>query len=88
VRRQIKPPSNPIERIVAKALDCAGLDYECPAYLGARGERTLDFKVGNVYIECKAAHTDRVASQTALVDNIIVIQGRHAALMFAKWIER
>lgn len=45
----------------------------------------LDFVLDgvNVYIECKQFHTPRIAEQTSRVENVIVIQGKAAAEMFA-----
>ena len=71
--------TDPIEAIVARALRAKGYDY-------IHEFEGIDFLVKNtgVFIECKQFHSDRIARQTARVGNIIVIQGRDAALLFEK----
>jgi hypothetical protein len=74
--------SDPIERIIADALDARGLEYICDGEGDTNG---LDFFLCDfgVHIEVKQFHTDRVAEQMRRVHNVIVIQGETAALAFA-----
>lgn len=73
---------NPIEKIVADALDARGIPYEVDGEADTKG---LDFHLTGhgIYIECKAYHTPRTSEQMARVENIIVIQGKKAAEAFA-----
>jgi hypothetical protein len=74
---------DPIERIVSDALCSAGYAFESPAFLD-EGRTSLDFKVGDVFIECKAYHSDRISKQMARAENVIAIQGRAAAEWFSE----
>lgn len=64
--------SDPMERMIAEALDAAGISYTC-------GPR-LDFHLPDhdVWIEVKQFHSDRIAAQMATQPNVIVAQGRVA----------
>lgn len=81
----MKRVRDPIEGIVADALDARGFEYICD---GEGDTRALDFYLPllDLYIEVKQFHTDRVAEQMSRVSNVIVIQGAGAALAFADWI--
>jgi hypothetical protein len=70
--------SDPVEKIVAEALDAGGYQFVTGDDPRAMG---LDFYLTelNLHIEVKQFHSDRIAEQTARVDNVIVVQGRHAA---------
>lgn len=70
--------ADPIERIIADALDRAGINY-----VHESAGAPLDFQVGEVLIEVKQFHSDRTNRQMADHNNVIVIQGREAALWFA-----
>lgn len=50
------------------------------------GNQRLDFFLPdhNVFIEVKQYHTDRIAEQMALKDNIIVLQGKQSVEYFIK----
>lgn len=76
---------DPVEKIVADALDGAGV-----AYMRGYDRHALDFElVGiGVYIECKRFHSDRIAEQMSRHENVIAIQGVHAARVFAEMINR
>lgn len=67
-------PSDPLERIVAVALNNAGIKY-------IMNVNRLDFYLPehNVYIEVKRAATDRIIEQCERVPNVIVVQGIVAA---------
>lgn len=78
---------DPIERIIGDALTARGVVFEAPAFF-ENGSTSLDFRVGDVFIECKSYHTDRIAIQTARAANVIVIQGIEAAKWFASMIEK
>ena len=73
---------DPLEKLVADALDAIPVAYTVDGEGDTKG---LDFYLMgvNVYIECKQFHTPRVAEQMARVENVIVIQGKQAAEMFA-----
>ncbi len=74
--------TDPIEKIVAAALNRAGIVYRHESEGGQR----LDFylPVDDVYIEVKALHSPRIAAQMGSVTSVIAIQGRGAALAFAR----
>lgn len=73
---------DPVELIIAGALTRAGV-----AFIHESDDRSqfLDFYLPDydVYIEAKQYPTPRTASQLAIADNIIVIQGRRSAEVFA-----
>jgi hypothetical protein len=75
--------TDPIEKIIADALDEAGIPYICGGDPG--NEAGLDFflPIARIYIECKAYDTPRTAGQMARAQNVIVVQGRGAADLFA-----
>lgn len=76
---------DPIEKIVSNALTERGV-----AHRNDDAGSGLDFILDgvNVYIECKQFHTPRIAEQMSRVDNVIVIQGKAAAEMFAAMLRR
>lgn len=76
-------PTDPIERIVAEGLIAAGFEY-----VSDDNGSGLDFKVGDIHIECKAYHTDRIAEQMSRAPNVIAIQGVEAARWFAAAIRK
>jgi len=78
---------DPIEQIVADALDARGIAYTSDGKGQTHG---LDFRLDgiDVYVECKQFHTPRIADQTSRVSDVIVIQGRRAAEMFAEMLKR
>lgn len=69
--------SDPIERIIAEALDKAAIQYR----RADDSAVALDFYLltSDVYIEVKQFHTDRIAAQMSRADNVIAVQGRKAA---------
>ena len=69
---------DPIEAIVASALDAADIAYrrDCP----------LDFECDGFAIEVKQFFTPRVTTQLEGRTDVILIQGRAAAEKFAKLI--
>lgn len=73
---------DPIEQIIATALDARGIAYTMDGQGDTKG---LDFRLlaSDVYIECKQFHTPRTCEQTSRVENVIVVQGRRAAELFA-----
>jgi hypothetical protein len=80
--------SDPIERIIAEALDAARIPY-CHHSKGNERPGQLDFALpSGVQIECKQFHAARVVDQMAAHSDVIVIQGRAAALAFAGMIAR
>lgn len=76
---------DPIEKIIAEALDSRGFEYVCDGEGETKG---LDFYLQryDLYIEVKQFHTDRVAEQMSRAKNVICIQGEGAARAFADWL--
>lgn len=76
---------DPIELIVADALSKAGIKF---IHESENKSQSLDFSLPDfgAYIECKQFPTDRTSKQIAPFPNVIVIQGREAAMMFAQMI--
>lgn len=77
--------SDPVETVIALALNEAGIGYQTDAPINGS---SLDFYLYNsgVYIECKRMFTKRILRQMQSCDEIIVIQGLDAAKMFASMI--
>jgi hypothetical protein len=75
--------TDPIERIVEQALLDAGVSYVVESDHAA--PHGLDFHLPDygVAIEVKQMHSDRIARQMATHRDVIAIQGRGAALLFA-----
>lgn len=76
---------DPVEKIVANALNARGIRFvngDDPRSVG------LDFYLPDLrlHIEVKQFHTYRTAEQMSRVQDVIVIQGKHAARMFAEMI--
>lgn len=72
-------PTDPVEAIIAEALDRAGISYVCDD-----AKSGLDFAIsGGPHIEVKRFHSKRIAEQMSRVENIIAIQGIDAARWFA-----
>ena len=74
--------TDPIERIVAIALDQAGVPY---IHEKDQPNQSADFYLPElaVSIEVKQFFTERILGQMQRTDNVIVIQGRGAPLAFA-----
>ena len=66
---------DPVEKVIADALDKIGLSYQRDA--------PLDFECEGFAIECKRYYTDRIHKQICNRENVIVIQGLGAAQAFA-----
>lgn len=83
-------PTDPIERIVAAALYARGIAFARDGDKSGVDTKGLDFRIMgvDVYIECKQFHTPRTTEQMSRVDNVIAIQGRAAAKMFAEMLKR
>lgn len=90
----VKPPhmtqrgkiiTDPVEATIAVALREAWIEY-----VTEEDERSknLDFYLPayNIHIECKRMFTPRITEQMQRVDEVIVIQGLHAARMFAMFV--
>ncbi|QIG72338.1 hypothetical protein EVB96_142 [Rhizobium phage RHph_TM3_3_6] len=77
---------DPIEKIIMDGLDKANIKYIHDS--NNPKHHRLDFYLPTIgiFIEVKQFHSMRIAEQMARVDNVIVIQGRHAAEMFVKMI--
>lgn len=78
---------DPIELIVAGGLNRAQIRF---VHESDNKDQALDFYLpdSGVYIECKQFSTSRTSAQIANVANVIVIQGRQAALTFVELITR
>lgn len=73
---------DPMERLIAEALDRAGIDYVTD--LGGGNPSNLDFRLSNgVEIEVKRFHSPRIADQMARADNVIAAQGEDAVKFLA-----
>ena len=74
---------DPMEQIIADALDDVGVAYATD--FGGGNPSGLDFRLtGNgVEIEVKRFHTDRIAEQMSRAENVIAIQGEAAVRFFA-----
>jgi hypothetical protein len=72
---------DPMERMIAEALDEACIAYSVE---GENGQR-LDFYLPEheLFIEVKQFHSDRIASQLRDTPNVIVAQGRPAVTALA-----
>lgn len=79
--------SDPIEDIIATALTEAGIHFLCE---DEHDGPPLDFLLteSGVFIECKQFHSQRIGAQMNKAANVIAIQGREAALMFARMIKQ
>lgn len=79
---------DPMEAIIAHALDSAGEPYVTD--LGGGNPTNLDFALTErrVEIEVKRFHTPRIAEQMSRADNVIVAQGEVAVRYLAELIER
>ena len=73
--------TDPMERLIAVALDDAGIAYESDI---AGNPSCLDFRLENgVEIEVKRFHSPRVAEQMSRAPNVIVAQGKEAVEFLA-----
>lgn len=75
------PRTDPMERVIAAALDGAGEPY-------FRETNGLDFYLTNrdLYIEVKRMHSPRIAEQMSRADNVIAVQGVGAVTFMANLI--
>lgn len=71
--------TDPVERIVADALDRVGVVYQ------THNSLELDFYLPSyeIYIEVKQYHSPRISEQMSRNPNVIAIQGIEAARAFA-----
>lgn len=77
--------SDPMEAIVAQALDASGITYTRD--LGGGNPSGLDFRLENgIEIEVKQFHSHRIADQMARAENVIAVQGEDAVRFFASLI--
>jgi hypothetical protein len=82
--RSSKRPTDPMERIIASALDDAGIRYVTD---GDGNPSGLDFRLeSGVEIEVKRFHSDRIGDQMKRAENVIVAQGFDAVMMLAELI--
>lgn len=70
--------TDPMERLIADALDGAGIAYTTDC--GGGNPVGLDFYLpdADLHIEVKRFHTDRIAEQMSRAPNVIVAQGKPA----------
>ena len=73
---------DPLEHIIATALQSAGIAYTTPDE--RRDHTGLDFRLANgVEIEVKRFHSPRISAQMASADNVIAVQGEQAVRWLA-----
>ena len=78
-------PDDPVERVVALALDGAGIAWT----RGDAHEGDLDIVLADgTRIECKRFHSPRIGEQMSRFPEVIAIQGMEAARRFAAMIAR
>jgi hypothetical protein len=77
-------PIDPMEKIIADALIKAGVVFVTD--YGGHNPTNLDFYLPEhgIHIEVKQFYTPRIADQMSRANNVIAIQGRDAAMWFAK----
>lgn len=73
--------TDPIELIVSTALTRAGVVWE-----DQHGHKELDFFLPEhgIQIECKQFYSDRISRQLSENKDVIVVQGKKAAMAFSK----
>lgn len=78
--------NDPLEQIVAEALEGADMDYLTGE--GGGNPSGLDFNLVNhgVEIEVKRFHSARISDQMSRAENVIAIQGEGAVRFFANLI--
>lgn len=83
----IIPSIDPMEAIIADALDSAGIRYTTPS---SRRQHSggLDFRLEGygVEIEVKQFHSSRISEQMASATDVIAVQGRMAVKFLANLI--
>jgi len=83
---------DPVEKIVAEALDQAGINYERDKEVmpGSDWSHSIDFYLTDMllWIEVCQFHTPRKIEQLRSLPNVILIQGIGAALSFASFINQ
>lgn len=73
---------DPMEKLIADALDSVGASYTTD--LGGGNPSGLDFRLASgVEIEVKRFHSPRIADQTSRAENVIVAQGEQAVRFLA-----
>lgn len=79
--------TDPMERLIASALDAASIGYVTDE--GGSNPSGLDFRLHNgVEIEVKQFHSSRIAEQMSRAENVIAIQGAEAVRFFAALLHR
>lgn len=77
--------TDPMERMIADALDAAGIAYVTD--YGGGNPSGLDFRLDNgIEIEVKRYHSPRIARQMARAENVIAVQGKPAVEWLAAMI--
>lgn len=73
---------DPLERMVAEALDAAGIPYVSER--GGANPSRLDFMLPElgIEIEVKRFHSERLAEQMSRAPNVIALQGEPAVRWF------
>jgi hypothetical protein len=82
----VLPLTDPMERLIASALDKAGVAYKTD--MGGGNPAGLDFYLPwiDVHIEVKQFHSPRISEQMSRADNVIVAQGAVAVRLLAQMI--
>lgn len=78
--------TDPMEKIIAEALDRANIRYTTG--YGGGNAVGLDFHLldSDVHVEVKQFHTPRIAEQMSRAPNVIALQGEVAVRLFASLI--
>lgn len=76
--------NDPMEAMVAAALDEAGIRYLTGE--GGKNPSGLDFLLPDfgLEIEVKQFHSDRIAAQMARAENVIAVQGKDAVAFLCR----
>lgn len=73
---------DPMEQIIAEALDQAGIRYVTDH--GGGNPTNLDFGLeSGIQIEVKQYHSARIADQMSRAPDVIAVQGRNAVMFMA-----
>lgn len=78
--------SSPQEKLIRRTLQRTGTKH-FDEQTNKKETLGLDFKVGDVFIEVKSYHSDRIAAQMGRVPDIIAVQGSKACTYFANLLE-
>lgn len=78
--------TDPMEQIIADALDAAGIQYTSDFNGGNPARPDFYLPEVDVYIEVKRFHSPRIADQMSRAPNVIAVQGKLAVEWLAAMI--